>query len=52
MLPWEKVNSTKRYPMIKGVIQLNFGGIVVELRIKERRIEGIEKGIHVHQAVR
>ena len=51
-LPWEKVNSAKRYPMIKGGLQLNFGAIVVELRIKERRIEGIEEGIHVHQADR
>ena len=41
--------------MIKGGLQLNFGAIVVELRIKERRIEGIEgieEGIHVHQADR
>ena len=37
------------YFFIKGGLQLNFGGIGVELRMKER---GIEVGIHVNQLVR
>ena len=37
-----------RYPMIKGELQLNFGEIGVELRMKERRIE---EGIHENHAV-
>ena len=43
------VNRTKRYPMIKGGLQLNSGEIGVELRMKERRIE---EGIHQNQFVR
>ena len=43
------MNRTKRYPMIKGGLQLNFGEIGVELRMKERRIE---EGIHENQFVR
>ena len=44
------MNRTKRvrYPMIKGELQLNFGEIGVELRMKERRIE---EGIHENQFV-
>ena len=33
-------------PLLKGGLQLNFGGIGVKLRMKERRIE---EGIHVNQ---
>ena len=33
---------------VKGGLQLNFGGIGVELRMKERRIK---EGIHVNQLV-
>ena len=33
----------------KGRLQLNFEGVGVELRMKERRIE---KGMHVNQLVR
>ena len=45
------MNRTKRvrYPMIKGELQLNFGEIGVELRMKERRIE---EGIQENQFVR
>lgn len=35
--------------IVKGRLQLNFGRIGVELRMKERRIE---EGIHVNQLVR
>ena len=44
------MNRTKRvrYPMTKGELQLNFGEIGVELRMKERRIE---EGIHENQFV-
>ena len=45
------MNRTKRvrYPMTKRELQLNFGEIGVELRMKERRIE---EGIHQNQFVR
>ena len=33
-------------PLLKGGLQLNFGGIGVELRMKDRRLE---EGIHVNQ---
>ena len=33
-------------PLLKGGLQLNFGGIGVELRMKERRLE---EGIYVNQ---
>ena len=33
-------------PLLKGELQLNFGGIGVKLRMKERRIE---EGIHGDQ---
>ena len=33
----------------KGGLQLNFGGVGVELRMQERRME---EGIHVNQLVR
>ena len=36
-------------PLLKGGLQLNFGGIGVKLRMKGR---GIEEGIHINQLVR
>ena len=35
--------------IVKGRLQLNFGGIGVELRMKERKVK---EGIHVNQLVR
>ena len=43
------MNRTKRYPMIKGGLHLNFWENGVEFRMKERRIE---EGIHENQLVR
>ena len=44
-----RLNSALIVCCLKGGLQLNFGGIGVELRMKERRIE---EGIHVNQLVR
>ena len=46
-----KFSLTKRglYTYLKEGLQLNFGGFVVELRMKERRIE---ESIHVNQLIR